>query len=54
MISGLVIPFAIETERQNTVRIPQRNLVMTTGDDVTLRLSAMTRTVVSSISAAVP
>jgi len=36
MLGGLVIPFAIETKRHNAVRIPVRNVVMTTGDDTNL------------------
>lgn len=39
MPDGLTIPFAIETQRHNTVRIPVRNLVMTTGDDTSLLIS---------------
>lgn len=39
MPDGLTIPFAIETVRHNTVRIPVRNLVMTTGDDVSLAVT---------------
>lgn len=39
MPDGLLIPFAIETQRHNTVRIPVRNLVMATGDDTTLAIT---------------
>jgi hypothetical protein len=35
VFQGLAIPFAIETQRPNLVRIPVRNLVATTGDDIT-------------------
>lgn len=36
MFSGLAIPFAIETQRDNLVRVPVRNLVASTGDDILL------------------
>lgn len=39
MPDGLTIPFAIETQRHNTVRIPVRNLTMRTGDDITLQVT---------------
>lgn len=39
MLDGLVIPFAIETQRHNTVRVPVRNLVLRAGDDATFAVT---------------